>query len=540
MKNYSKIVFGFLFIMMTVVLFPTTSKAIAAPVNVCQTEYTGDVDGDAVTITWNAVPGVTDYYVQCCDDADWGDTKERTFLTTYRIYNLNSGVSKYVRVGVLDLETGDYVWSEPIEVVTAPKAATITQLEATVVKTDSLTFTWNPCAGATSYNILDYSSDELLGTTTDTTFTWNGLAPNSQYGIKVVPVRTSKSGFAAYEDTNFLALKKVSTAKTAPAAPKNKSYIESMNTKSMTVSFYAYVTGRSQHADGYEVEVYDMKDGKKVETLSADNDSETKRMKVTEDTLYKYRIRYYVVNNGQNLYGAWSGYRHFCMQKVTIKKSCKANRLYETIKVSWKKVAGVSGYTIYISESEDGKYKKIKSLGKNIKGITIKKIGKSKLNKMETYYVKIVPEVKDDKKTIMSDTQTVAATPATSKVTERSVYAILKSLRSTYPEGKKVTNTSYFYFSPEFGNGVGCYGFAAKLSDTVFGTEKAYKTHSSFSRIKVGDNIRIGGYHSVIVLTKKKNYITVVEGNYNGMVHWNRKITSSSLTSSGFKVYTRY
>lgn len=138
-------------------------------------------------------------------------------------------------------------------------------------------------------------------------------------------------------------------------------------------------------------------------------------------------------------------------------------------------------------------------------------------------------------------TQKPAATtvPPTSTVTEQSAYTILNSLRSTYPEGMPLTN-SYYYYSPRFGNGYGCYGFAAKLSDTVFGTEKAYTTHSSFDKIKVGDNIRIGNSHSVIVLTKESNYITVVEGNYNSSVHWDRKIISSSLASSGFKVYTRY
>ena len=140
-----------------------------------------------------------------------------------------------------------------------------------------------------------------------------------------------------------------------------------------------------------------------------------------------------------------------------------------------------------------------------------------------------------------SATQKPVATtaPSTSTVTEQSAYATLNSLRSTYPEGMPLTN-SYYYYSPKFGNGYGCYGFAAKLSDTVFGTEKAYTTHSTFDNIKVGDNIRIGNSHSVIVLTKESNYITVVEGNYNSSVHWDRKITSSSLASSGFKVYTRY
>lgn len=124
-------------------------------------------------------------------------------------------------------------------------------------------------------------------------------------------------------------------------------------------------------------------------------------------------------------------------------------------------------------------------------------------------------------------------------VTENSAYNVLNSLRSTYKEGTTLTN-EYYYYSPVFGNGYGCYGFAAKLSDTVFGTTKSYTTHNSFDKIKVADNIRIGNSHSVIVLTKDSNSITVVEGNYNSSIHWDRKITASSLASSGFTVYTRY
>lgn len=144
-------------------------------------------------------------------------------------------------------------------------------------------------------------------------------------------------------------------------------------------------------------------------------------------------------------------------------------------------------------------------------------------------------------KPTMIPTPTTAPKPDTppGPVTEASAYSVLNSLRSTYPEGMPLNN-SYYYYSPRFGNGYGCYGFAAKLSDTVFGTEKSYQTHASFDRIRVGDNIRIGNNHSVVVLTKSSNYITVVEGNYNSSVHWDRKITASSLASSGFRAYTRY
>lgn len=125
-------------------------------------------------------------------------------------------------------------------------------------------------------------------------------------------------------------------------------------------------------------------------------------------------------------------------------------------------------------------------------------------------------------------------------VTEADAYRILNSLRSVYPEGMSLTNENFYYYSPCFGHGYGCYGFAAKLSDTVFGTGRTCTTHSSFDSIKTGDNIRIGNYHSVIVLTKSQNSVTVVEGNFNSSVHWDRTITQTSLAREGFTVTTRY
>ena len=47
-------------------------------------------------------------------------------------------------------------------------------------------------------------------------------------------------------------------------------------------------------------------------------------------------------------------------------------------------------------------------------------------------------------------------------------------------------------------------------------------------------------YHSVMVLQKNGNTLTVVEGNHNATVHWGRKITKKELQESGFYVETRY
>lgn len=50
----------------------------------------------------------------------------------------------------------------------------------------------------------------------------------------------------------------------------------------------------------------------------------------------------------------------------------------------------------------------------------------------------------------------------------------------------------------------------------------------------------IGNEHSVMVLQKNGNTLTVVKGNHNATVHWERKITKKELQESGFYVETRY
>ena len=86
----------------------------------------------------------------------------------------------------------------------------------------------------------------------------------------------------------------------------------------------------------------------------------------------------------------------------------------------------------------------------------------------------------------------------------------------------------------------GCIAFAGEVSDKVFGKNAKVTTHKDFDKIKVGDHIRIGGYHSVIVWKKTKDSVTVVEGNYNSSVHWGREITRSELKAEGFYVDSRY
>lgn len=127
-----------------------------------------------------------------------------------------------------------------------------------------------------------------------------------------------------------------------------------------------------------------------------------------------------------------------------------------------------------------------------------------------------------------------------SGITPQKAYKKIMALKSTYKEGKRWTNSNYYFWKAIYCQCYGCIAFAGKISDKVFGKKAKVKKHHSFAKIKAGDHIRVGDYHSVVALKKSGNKITVVEGNYNNSIHWGRKISKSELNQDGFYVETRY
>lgn len=124
-------------------------------------------------------------------------------------------------------------------------------------------------------------------------------------------------------------------------------------------------------------------------------------------------------------------------------------------------------------------------------------------------------------------------------LTEGQVYDALMALQADYPEGMPWTNDNFYASRAMNAAGLGCEAFALICSDAAFGTCPV-RSHTSFDRIRVGDIIRIGDYHTVVVLDKQADAVIVVEGNYNSSIHWGRTITRSSLEQEGFSVRTRY
>lgn len=396
MKNYIKAMVTFVFLMAAAAVMPNTASAaeLATPTGVHQT----DADKNNVKIVWNAVPNADTYLWSWSADgvSGWSEGKyDYSVKPETIISQLSAGTTYYVRIKAAD--TSDYEniqlsdWSQPIQVATAPDAAQMGALTVADVSATSLTITWTPCPGATSYNVYDGTTKTLLGTVTNTTYVRNSLAPGNSYSIQVVPVRTTEAGYAAFD--SYRILSNVYTKPNKPVKPSTANFGLSSIYYNINSAYFG-ATDPSKSANGYEIEVYTMKGNKKVFTATRSSN----RFGVKRNTAYKYRCRFYATYGNEKIYGDWSGYRYFVYQTVNGKKY--SNR----IKMSWKKVANAKNYTVSISTKEKGGYKKVKTLSSKSTSLTIRKCGKSKIKKNKTYYVKVVANLKDGKKSVKSDT----------------------------------------------------------------------------------------------------------------------------------------
>lgn len=125
--------------------------------------------------------------------------------------------------------------------------------------------------------------------------------------------------------------------------------------------------------------------------------------------------------------------------------------------------------------------------------------------------------------------------------TKEDIIKVLESMRSEFYEGRHWTNDDFYAWDAGvFSGGYGCAGFCFILSDRLFGYLPV-KVHQEFDQVRVGDIIRLDGdKHSVSVIARDGDRITVAEGNYDSSIHWGRQFSISVNSKNWDYVMTRY
>lgn len=168
------------------------------------------------------------------------------------------------------------------------------------------------------------------------------------------------------------------TVKALPA-PAVKASAPAYNKVKVT---WSGVTG----AKGYEVFRASKKNGTytKIQTLTASARSYTDTGRATGTTYY-YKVRAYKTSGNTRYAGSYSSVVSAkpALAKVTGLKAVKGGS--RKIKVTWKKVTGASGYTVYQSKKKSSGYKAVKT----VKSVKTLSWTTGKLNKGKTCYFKV-------------------------------------------------------------------------------------------------------------------------------------------------------
>lgn len=357
-----------------------------------------DDSTSSVTVKCDAVLQANYYYLEMSTDkVNWVYMDVSSNPNSLYTSGLTAGRTYYARVGICDdweyvnsvqIPTNPREVSAVTDIVTAPSGSPkVTQTKAT---TKSFSVVINGMTGA-NYYCVNYNNLTLAQGASNTLTTAGTLLPGTGYWIRAYAGRRSSSGYIAYGSYDYEQMKTL-----ANAVPKGSFGIRNAW---LNIDIFDFsVAAGNVNVDGWQWQLTNAK-GNKVLRTGAGSSFSTSGLK---GTFYKYRVRSYVeCGTGKN-YSAWSAFKTVAVPKsVSVKGSKKA------LRVSIGKVSGSTKLAVYVSTKEKSGFKKVKTVSAKKRSLTIKKIGKKKLKKGKTYYIKVVPMAKVGKKTIKAETYAV-------------------------------------------------------------------------------------------------------------------------------------
>jgi len=293
----------------------------------------------------------------------------------------NQGTTVHVRNMGATVETDAFAFY--MHTPTTPQAIT-----ATSSGSSSINIGWSTVAGVSGYQVYRATSStgvySLISTTSSTNYNNTGLTPNKTYYYKVSSYKTV--GSVKQSSALPHAISAEPAPVLAPAIPLN---IKAISTSSSSIRLsWSKVEG----ASGYEV--YKSTSGNSTYSLlyrmSAAYPYYTNSKLTTGETPY-YKVRSFLAIGNTRVYSDWSD---VISSELTPPTSVPApaspsnvkaiSTSSSSIRLSWSKVAGASGYELFKSTSSNGSYSLLYRMSTSYPYYT-----NSKLTTGETSYYKV-------------------------------------------------------------------------------------------------------------------------------------------------------
>lgn len=253
---------------------------------------------------------------------------------------------------------------------TVKSVSDLAQIEA---QKHGFTVGWSPSEGASVYNVYykDAYTDEnfqLAGTTPTTSFTISGLDSATKYYVKVEGSNGTETGYSDYLYDAVTLPDKMDGLK----QEKWWFYIKKLDV----------CWDKKTAVDGFEVILCDNNDKKVKEATVNGSYATSASFSKMKDKVYSVKARSFMTYNGQKYYSDWA--KIYCLNQARINKVKVSG---SKLNVSWGKIAGATGYRIYVSTKKKSGYKKVAAVSKNKSSYTVKKLKGKKFSSKKTYYV---------------------------------------------------------------------------------------------------------------------------------------------------------
>lgn len=311
----------------------------------------------SITLKWSAADDAPKYRVYRYDKATGKYVKvASTSSKSYTDSGLKPGTAYQYKVrGVWEIGGMNY-YGEYSSVLTAKTALeAVGKITADTRTTTSLSLTWKKVSGADGYRVYQYNatsdSYEQIAEVTSASYKVTGLSAAKTYKFKVCP-------YVKENDEITLGSRSAAYAFTTRPSKITGLTVTTKSTTSVKLK-WKKVSG----ANGYAVYRLNSSTGKykKIANISNGTITSYTDKGLSAGKKYTYKVRAYIVDNGEYYYGSYSDVKKGTTKPSQVKKvTLKAKSSAVTVK--WSKVSGATGYRVYRLNNKTKKYERIATI----------------------------------------------------------------------------------------------------------------------------------------------------------------------------------
>ncbi len=296
-----------------------------------------------------------------------------------QVAKVDGNVISFLKKGTVEIaaydSTGRFSVAKYTVTDTGAPAAVL-DLKQSNTTTSSFTLSWQKSEGATGYTVYRYDSESktytALKTTTAAKYT---VSPGSAGNTATYAVKARKK----VGETVFMSdFSKSIVAATLPSAPGG------LSQSAVSTDRYTLTWNKVSGASGYIVYKYDTTSEKFIK-LEETTEPKTEILALSPAQKDKYKVLAFVNVSAGRLSGGYSPEFSAVTAPGAVKTPTLSAVKETGYTLSWSKVHGASGYTVYKFSSSTGKFEKIGSTTKTSYTVTGLKTGSRSIYKVGAY-----------------------------------------------------------------------------------------------------------------------------------------------------------